>query len=220
MKYNEELISQVKDGELAIENTGTIAELSNLLKFIFPHDDCKVEGTCKFYFSRPGAEDWRVTNKDKLPSRPVQDFLIQEPKFKIGDWVEWKGDDLTKGKILKKSIYPKCWALDVKVGLSSYNACHEDSLRLLSPEEIPAQEPEFAWGEEVEVRDNENYKWILSFFVGMNPLSDSKYRYIIVRHSGYSDSYQFCRKTQRKTTLTRQQIADKFGIEIDNLIIE
>lgn len=58
--------------------------------------------------------------------------------------------------------------------------------------------PEFEWGEEIEVSDDGD-KWYEMKFVGLNPLTDLKYKYIVINQ--YCDnisSWKFARKIQEE----------------------
>ena len=60
-------------------------------------------------------------------------------------------------------------------------------------------EPEFEWGEEVEVRNLDNLKWDTGFFVGMNPNTDTRWKYIVTKGMDGVDSYKQCRKPKYLT---------------------
>ena len=62
-------------------------------------------------------------------------------------------------------------------------------------------EPEFEWGEEVEVRNLDNLKWDTGFFVGMNPNKHTYWKYIVTKGQDGADSYKQCRKLQETLTL-------------------
>jgi hypothetical protein len=78
-------------------------------------------------------------------------------------------------------------------------------------------EPEFEWGEEVEVRDSKNVSWIKRKFVGINP-NENNNKYIVVSGGGRPWAYKYCRNLKKELTL--QEIADKFELDVNELRIK
>ena len=76
-------------------------------------------------------------------------------------------------------------------------------------------EPEFVWGEEVEVEYKEG-EWAKMLFIAKSLTGNE---FICERLDGYFDKYKTIRKLPTKTKLTMQEIAYKFGVEVDNLEI-
>lgn len=80
--------------------------------------------------------------------------------------------------------------------------------------EIYNPEQEFAWGEDVEVSDGESGKHYIDKFVGLNPFGEG---FITIDEDGIVNIWKHCRKI--KTKISKKEIADKFGIDINNLEI-
>lgn len=72
------------------------------------------------------------------------------------------------------------------------------------------------WGEEVEVSDD-NIIWNTKrYFIGINPIDN---RNVTADSAGLTTSWKYIRKLQ-PVELTMQQIADKFGISVNQLKIK
>ena len=76
------------------------------------------------------------------------------------------------------------------------------------------KEDEFVWGEEVEVSDGGEF-YNKAFYCCNNILNNK----IIALENGTPYLYKYIRKLPLKTKLTYQIIADKFGIDVNNLEI-
>lgn len=61
-------------------------------------------------------------------------------------------------------------------------------------------EPEFEFGEEVEVSQNGN-KWVKRTFVSLNPNNAGGDKHITVDADGYVSSWKFCRKIEEKPSI-------------------
>jgi len=89
------------------------------------------------------------------------------------------------------------------------------------------KEEEFKRGEKVLVRDSDGSKWHESIFItkidgGIYPyvVVDSNYRFDFVNGKKFDITrYTHCKKLQSKE-ITMQDIADKFGININDLKIK
>src|SRR5690606_21639118 len=86
-KLNEKLIKQVALGDIAVENTGTLADLREVLKAAFPKDNnYEPNGTNKYYQSESA---WSAVDKTTLPSVPLTDFFISEPEVSESTELQW-----------------------------------------------------------------------------------------------------------------------------------
>jgi hypothetical protein len=82
---NEKLIKQLKEGEIAVHNDGTIEELREVLKYAFPKDGWYIHGATKYYISS-GCTQWIATDKANLPLCSVKEFLKEKTMIdKIND---------------------------------------------------------------------------------------------------------------------------------------
>ena len=75
-------------------------------------------------------------------------------------------------------------------------------------------EPEFEWGEEIEV-SYDGEMWYKKYFVGLNPKCTTN-KYITVRDVGDVGKYQYARKIQQAKPIpeyTMEQLMDKVGHE-------
>lgn len=77
---------------------------------------------------------------------------------------------------------------------------------------------EFEYGELVEVSGGTT--WFKRYFVGLNPVSECKNKYICVNTDGSVAKYCSIRKIPKEVELTLDQIAEKFNITIDQLKIK
>lgn len=83
-------------------------------------------------------------------------------------------------------------------------------------------EPEFKWGEKVEVRDRETLDHIQATFIAENPDKDTEYKYVVKTPSGKFFAYKQIRKIEQPKVLelTLEEIAAKFNISVDQLKIK
>ena len=162
MKFNEERISQLRSGEIAVRNDGTLEQLQAILKHTFTLDIAPCNGAQNVYMAAGEVGYWTGSRATYLTEYSVLDFIL--------------------------------------------------------PDDTETAEPEFKWGEEVEVRDGEKESWKRKIFVGINP-KYAKYKYVCVDEAGRSAAiWIYCRKSQI-LTLTHKEIADKFGVPIEQLKI-
>lgn len=81
MKLNQKLIQQLRNGEIAAENNGTLEQLREVLKAAFPKDETTVEGNHRFYFMKHvHTNEWLCFDEINLPIISVADFYQPEPK--------------------------------------------------------------------------------------------------------------------------------------------
>lgn len=75
MKYNESLVSQVREGKLAVHNINcTKGELQNLIAYIFPKS-LKTSCHYKYYYKSAERQPWYPNNNTTLPYKSVKEFL-------------------------------------------------------------------------------------------------------------------------------------------------
>lgn len=87
MKLNQKLIEKLRNGEIAVENSGTVEQLREVIKEAFPKDDSPY-GSHRFYFMRVvNTGEWDWNNKTNLPTISVTDFY--DPELFTG----WAKDD-------------------------------------------------------------------------------------------------------------------------------
>jgi len=75
-------------------------------------------------------------------------------------------------------------------------------------------EPDFEWGEEIEV-SVDNVYWHKKIFVGLNPKSDA-YKFVIVSEKGVAGFYEYARKIQQAKPIseyTMEQLIERIGHE-------
>ena len=88
MKLNKEFIKQLRNGEIAAENNGTLEQLTEVLKAAFLEDTLVPDGYCKYYWKhRYSIYDWGAGNSTTLPTISVSDFY--QPELFTG----WAKDD-------------------------------------------------------------------------------------------------------------------------------
>jgi len=80
------------------------------------------------------------------------------------------------------------------------------------------EEPEFEWGEEVEVRQTNKGEWHNAKFIAHNPNYKSAYKFITTSEEGLASSWKQCRKPKTKVTL--DEIAKWKGVDKDRIEIE
>lgn len=91
MKLNQKLIQQLRNGEIAVENNGTLVQLREVLKEAFP-ESIGPWGTGEVYFLDDEYEDlWDTSNTTHLPIKPISDFY--QPELFTG----WAKDDSYPG---------------------------------------------------------------------------------------------------------------------------
>ncbi len=79
---NKKLIEDLREGRIAVENSGNVELLKLILNTTFPKDTSKINGNSKYYFKdEEEIGEWYPTEKTKLPTIPLLDFIEKE---------EWK----------------------------------------------------------------------------------------------------------------------------------
>ena len=69
------------------------------------------------------------------PQHELFDTIFgQESKFKVGDWVNWKGNNPITAQIIRRAVDVNgtCWVLNDK----THNSCHESRLELATGDDI------------------------------------------------------------------------------------
>jgi hypothetical protein len=78
---NQELIKRLADGEIQLQNTGTVEQLREILAAAFPNDGTNSHGTFRFYkrWSSNNPYNWRCNNKAyNLPIYTTEQFFEDE----------------------------------------------------------------------------------------------------------------------------------------------
>lgn len=105
MKLNQKLIQQLRNGEIAVENNGTLEQLREVLKEAFPKDKLPPGGTMKYYkMDRDFIDRWNATDSTTLPTISVADFY--QPELFTG-WA--KDDGHPKWMMYFKDNVPEFW---------------------------------------------------------------------------------------------------------------
>jgi hypothetical protein len=79
---NKKLIQQLRNGEIAVENDGTIEQLQQVIKEAFPKDKASTSGISTFYFKCVSDDiSWDSEPNTELPFFSVNDFFIEEKTF-------------------------------------------------------------------------------------------------------------------------------------------
>lgn len=90
MKLNQKLIKQLRNGEIAVENSGTLEQLREVLKAAFPEDSVIPAGIAIYYSrSEPWIGGW-IGSQLHINSQPtvkISDFYQPEP------FTGWAKDD-------------------------------------------------------------------------------------------------------------------------------
>lgn len=168
---NEKLVKQLSAGEIVLYfNTGDLHLLREVLKASFPESrNDEASGKFKFYHRYDlHKTDWNCGNvvSDNYKNAPliqISDFLLPEPKFKVGDWVR-----LSSG--LKKEYKVLSFEFDDDVQLYFYklSGCElmEAEIELI-PGNINesttkcGSENQFEMGKEYEIKYNTiDQEWI------------------------------------------------------------
>lgn len=78
-KFNQELITKARKGEIAILNDGSVEELQKVLKHAWPKDEQKPAGTSRYY-ERMNDIQWGGQGYCDLPTHSVKDFFMPDTK--------------------------------------------------------------------------------------------------------------------------------------------
>lgn len=79
MKFNQELITKARKGEIAILNDGSVEELREVLKEVWPQDDWLVGGACKYYSSHCMDDIYYNGSREtKKPAHSVKEFFMPD----------------------------------------------------------------------------------------------------------------------------------------------
>lgn len=106
MTKREELIRKVRDGKVAILNTGTVYQLGEVLDWCFPNDRAMLAGTSKFYRAKNNSHElWTANNDNNIPIVSVKDFY--EDEFLWGEEVEVSDDNESWAKRFYVAKNPK-----------------------------------------------------------------------------------------------------------------
>lgn len=102
MKLNQKLIKQLRNGEIAVENSGTLEQLKEVLKAAFPEDGRLPSGDCKYYSRLVNTDGWTGLSfhyKSKPPFK-ISDFYQTElftgwaKDDKFPSWMAYFKDDI------------------------------------------------------------------------------------------------------------------------------
>ena len=78
---NEKLLKQLREGNIALKNDGTLDELNKVLQYAFPNDYTKSNGNRKYYFKHDDENIWMWGEKTDLPTHSVKEFLKPESEY-------------------------------------------------------------------------------------------------------------------------------------------
>ena len=126
-----------------------------------------------------------------------KDYELVEPALTIDKVTEWLSDNGYYYTISSKFFDEMYMSKDCAVS------------------EPNILEPEFEWGEEVEVRHGINEKWRKRKYVGINPITGE---HIGITSDGKPYNFSLCRKPKTKVTL--DEIAEWKGVDKDRIEIE
>lgn len=80
-KFNQSLIDKARKGEIAILNDGSVEELREVLKEIWPHDDVTADGKSHYYYQHPQiGKYWCKGKVSPIPAHSVKDFFMPDTK--------------------------------------------------------------------------------------------------------------------------------------------
>lgn len=83
-RLNKELVEKLRNGDIVLENTGTVEELQEISNAAFPGGPVPT-GRAKFYKKNP-VFDWMFQiNSPQLPTHPTSDFFIDEEPGKLNE---------------------------------------------------------------------------------------------------------------------------------------
>lgn len=82
---NKKLIEQLKNGEIALENTHNLQLLRKILKTAFPEEKSYCNGSYIYYYKHPEIKNsWSSSDGKNLPTVPLLDFIEKEEyKFTV-----------------------------------------------------------------------------------------------------------------------------------------
>lgn len=100
-QFNQELITKARKGEIAILNDGSVGELRELLKEIWPQDDVDSNGLLKYYYqSKVDPSYWCGSEVCDWPTHSAKDFFMPDtnklnvsPQKKFSDIVDKEADN-------------------------------------------------------------------------------------------------------------------------------
>lgn len=75
---NQKLIQQLKNGEIAVINNGTLEQLRQVLKEAFPEDKGIAWGAAKYYMAEENKNYWTSLPYKSIPSVNIQKFIENE----------------------------------------------------------------------------------------------------------------------------------------------
>ena len=182
-------IQELRDGKVAVINDGSICDLMAVLKMAFPSDVVPPDGSYKFYWASDNNLTWWSGYKTDLPTQYVKIFIEE---------IEQEDKE-----VCTNTFY--CSPAKTKNDDGTCANCG-----LPKPDKVEQfgkteqLEPEFKWGEEVEV---EGHNWVKAIYYCPDPLATGRH---LVNVGGTYNSYLRIRKPE-KITLTLSQIAEKFN---------
>jgi len=90
---NPTLILQAQQRKAQIKNNGTVEQLREVLKAVWPEDKSTVKGDGLFYFAdRDEIGEWDVSEKDSTGLRIILLTDFYQPSFTWGQEVMWCGE--------------------------------------------------------------------------------------------------------------------------------
>jgi len=79
MKLNKEFIKQLRNGEIAAENNGTLEQLREVIEEAFPGGILTPDGTSTYYkIHRYFIDKWLGVCSTNLPTKPISEFYEAE----------------------------------------------------------------------------------------------------------------------------------------------
>ena len=132
-KLKQDLIEKLRNGEIAVKNSGTLKQLREVLKKAFPKDAFTATGQCNFYYKeRLNNGTWDCDNETTLTTLHVKDFFEEE--FFNGEEIEYIHSSYSWNTGLYIGRHPKEDGLHAVVGLG-YNVMLVDKIRKKTTEE-------------------------------------------------------------------------------------
>ena len=78
---NEKLLKQLREGNIALKNDGTLDELNKVLRYAFPCERSRSTGIAKYYFAGLNKDYWTLEDTTDLPTHSVKEFLKPESEY-------------------------------------------------------------------------------------------------------------------------------------------
>jgi hypothetical protein len=140
---NQELIKRLADGEIQLQNTGTVEQLREILAAAFPNDGTNSHGTFRFYerWSSNNPYNWRCNNKAyNLPIYTTEQFFEVEhtqvtestydPETQtLSETVEYVSDTKKKMDDETRELAKQLFRDYMNINLTkSFNTAHELTL--------------------------------------------------------------------------------------------